>query len=565
MFYSQYKKLSSMTLKKIKSDLVLKNATFLNVFSEEWIQADIAISDGYIVGIGSYEGEKEIDYSSKFLIPGFFDAHLHVESSMARPAYFFEKASLSGTTSFIIDPHEAANVSGISGIEYIIEESRLVDANVFVMAPSCVPATPLEDNGCTLNDQKLISLLKHKEVLGLAEVMDYPSLEQCNPLLINKLKAFEGYIKDGHSAGLVGREVSNFALSGINTDHEATTFEEAMELIRRGIHVHIREGSAARNLESIVKGIVENNLNTNHFSFCTDDKHMDDIEKHGHIVESVRKAIKLGISEIDAFKMASINTAKCYRLERIGAISVGYQADFLVLDQIKDFNILEVYIKGEKIQKKSYPFLLSQSDPLMNTVNIHDIKKEELKYPLQNTKTDVIGIIKHQILTNHLIEEVEIENGYFKPNTTYAKIAVVERHHASGKVGVGIVKGFNLKNCAIATSVGHDSHNITVVGDNDDDMYLAIKHIEKMQGGFVVVSNQKIEAQVDLRIMGIMSEKSESILTRQLTAMKQACIQCGVEEDLEVFLVLAFASLSVIPSLRITARGLYDVEKQTFI
>lgn len=263
--------------------------------------------------------------------------------------------------------------------------------------------------------------------------------------------------------------------------------------------------------------------------------------------------------------MASINTAKCYRLERIGAISVGYQADFLVLDQIKDFNILEVYIKGEKIQKKSYPFLLSQSDPLMNTVHIHDIKKEELKYPLQNTKTDVIGIIKHQILTNHLIEEVEIENGYFKPNTTYAKIAVVERHHASGKVGVGIVKGFNLKNCAIATSVGHDSHNITVVGDNDDDMYLAIKHIEKMQGGFVVVSNQKIEAQVDLRIMGIMSEKSESILTRQLIAMKQACIQCGVEEDLEVFLVLAFASLSVIPSLRITARGLYDVEKQMFI
>lgn len=565
MFYTTYEKISKITLKQQKAKLVLKNVTFLNVFSEEWITADIAIEEGYIIGIGTYEGEQELDYSGKYLVPGFFDAHLHVESSMVRPVDFFQKAATTGTTSFIIDPHEAANVSGIPGIEYIIEESRSVKPNVFVMAPSCVPATPLEDSGCVLEADDLVTLLKHPEVLGLAEVMDYPSIENCTPSMVAKLRAFERLIKDGHAAGLHNRQLSNYALSGINTDHEATTYEEALELIRRGIHVHIREGSAARNLDAIVKGIVKNNANTNMFSFCTDDKHVEDIEKKGHIVENVRRAIALGISPIHAFKMASINTAKCYRLNRLGAIAVGYKADFLVLDEIETVKIAEVYIGGEKFREQQVEMLLDENHPLLNTVHLHDFTIDKLKYVVNQNPTDVIEIVDGEILTNHLVETVPVLDNEFVSDGVYNKIAVIERHHNTGKVGVGIVKGFFLKNAAIATSVGHDSHNITVVADNDEDMYVAVKEIEKMQGGFVLVSNQKVIASVPLRIMGLMSDKDMNIVEKELHDMHQQCTNYGVPETLEVFLVLAFASLSVIPSLRITARGLYDVVNQKFI
>lgn len=547
-----------------KADLVLKNVFVVNVLTEEIYKADVAIVDGIIAGVGEYSGKQELDMTGRYVCPGFIDSHLHLESTLVTPAELIYQAAQCGTTTFIVDPHESANVSGLAGIDYILEQTRDVPANVFVMMPSCVPATDIDDNGYNLTADKMLPYVEHERMLGLGEVMNYLAVVNGDINMHEKLDLYKRKIIDGHAPFLNEKDLSAYVLAGISTDHECVDFNYAMEERRRGMTVLIREGSAAKNLEAIVKGIIKNNADTNGFCFCTDDKHIEEIRKEGHINFNVKKAVVLGLDVMKAIKMATIQAAQCYGLKGLGAIAPGYQADFIIFDDLEQLNVQSVYHKGLLIQKDKQIQIKPCPDQLKNTVNLKHFSKSSLQLKITCNPYHVIQMLEGQIITKDLLVDFSGKE-WFEPNDIYKKIAVIERHKNTGKVGVGVVTGFGIKNGAIASSVSHDSHNIVVIGDNDDDMEIAVNELIRTQGGYTVVERGKVVGTLELPIMGLMSNAGYETVNNTLYGMIQKAHEMGVPTNMEPFITLSFMALPVIPEIRITPRGVYHVIENRFL
>ena len=559
MKLQKYQKCSEVTRGLEKAELVLKNARIVNVFTREILNGDIAIENGLISGIGSYEGKKEINLEGRYVCPGLIDSHLHLESTLVTPAELVTVAARHGTTTFIVDPHESANVSGLKGIDYILNQTEDVEANVFVMMPSCVPATAIDDNGCTITAQDMVPYLNNRRILGLGEVMDYISVVTADEAMHSKLDLFRERVRDGHAPFLAESDLQAYVMAGITTDHECSDFDYAMRERRCGMTVHIREGSAARNLKAIVSGIVRNQMNGEGFCFCTDDKHIEDIEKEGHIDHNVRKAIKLGMNPIDAICMATINSAKCYGLRRLGAVATGYQADLLVLDDLENMTIHDVYYNGQRIDQDSEIRVRECPAELKNTVHVGNFAVDDLTLESPDGSFHVIGMQEGEITTVRKRVQLFAGPGVFHADADYQKIAVIERHKATGKTGVGIVSGFGIRGGAIASSVSHDSHNIIVIGDNDQDMALAVQELIRTQGGYTLIADHQVFDTLELPVMGLMSDAGFRYSHIKLKRMIEKAHEMGVPDGIAPFITLSFMALPVIPEIRITPRGIYDV------
>lgn len=556
--FNYTKTMAQIALGNQKAPLVLKNCNVIQVLTNEIIRADIAIADGYIVGVGTYQGEAEIDLSGRFVCPGFIDAHLHLESTLVNPGELIQQAGLQGTTTFIVDPHEAANVSGTAGIDYILRETGDSQGNVYVMMPSCVPAGPFEDNGYILTAKDMEAYVSNPRILGLGEVMDCGGVINNDPAMMDKLSLFKDKNIDGHAGYLDEKSTNCYVLAGIHTDHECCTFEDALREMRAGLQILVREGTAAKNLENIIRGVVANGLPCHQLAFCTDDKHIEDIQKYGHISYNVRKAIELGISPIEAIKIASYYPARRYGLKRLGAIAPGYQADLLVLSDLEQIRVEQVYHKGEPVVERPRA-TRPVPEVLLNTVHLKLDSMDELKLPLESCQARMIETVPGEILTKEIIEVVTVEDGLFKPDETYQKLVVLERHHATGKKGIGIVKGFSIHQGAIASTVGHDSHNLIAVGDNDQDIYRAIRALESCGGGYAIVESGKEPVVLPLEVMGLMSNQSYEAVQTQLGKMIGIARELGVPNGIDPFITLSFLALPVIPQVRLTPRGLYNI------
>lgn len=541
-----------------KAQLVLKNCKIINVFTNEIIEGDVAIEKDTIVGIGQYDGIEEIDLKGKYLSPGFIDGHVHIESSMVTPAQFAKAIVPRGTTSIIADPHEIANVKGIDGIKYILEDSKNLPLDVFVMLPSCVPATPFENSGAKLEADDLKELIGEERVLGLGELMNYPGVINTDESVLQKIIMAEGKKIDGHGPIISDKELNAYIVAGISTEHECSTLEEMLNRLRLGMYVLIREGSAAKNLKELIKAVSKDNLRR--CLFCTDDKHPEEILKDGHIDYNIKLAIESGIDPIDAIKMATLNSAECYGLKGKGAIAPGYTADLVVIDNLKDFNILKVFKNGKAVSENLQPLFQgtpSSTEKVANSVNIQKIKREDLDLQLKSENVNVIGIEPHSLVTKKLER---------KMNDNLLKVAVIERHNKTGNIGLGLVEGFGLKNGAIASTIAHDSHNIIVIGDNDEDMLHCIEEIQRIGGGITIVSNGKVLDSLPLTIAGLMSSEPLEIVNKKYKNMlKIAHEELNVNSEIEPFMTLSFIALPVIPELKITDMGLFYVNDFKFI
>lgn len=564
-----YRKYSQMARGLEKAELVFKNGRVFSSGTGEFIDGDVAVADGIVIGIGTYEGETEIDLDGKVICPGFIDSHLHLESTLVTPGELVRQAAQCGTTTFIADPHESANVSGTDGIDYILDQTEDAPANVYVMMPSCVPATHVDDNGCLLTAGKMKGYLDHPRILGLGEVMDAPSVINGSIAMHEKLHLFQDRVKDGHAPFLSPGDLAAYVLGGIDTDHECVDYEYAMSEARNGMQVLIREGSAARNLDAIVKGIVEHHTDTSSFCFCTDDKHIEEIRKEGHINYNVKRAVQLGIPVEKALQMATIQPARCYGLYQLGMIAPGRQADFVILDNVTDLNVVDVYHCGKKIIKDEKAEVKPCPPHLKNTVHVSGFSEECLKLKHSGEKAHVIQMLEKQIVTKDVVEDVpwaETDGErYFTSNEEYQKIAVIERHKNTGKMGVGIVKGYGIHGGAIASSVSHDSHNIIVVGDNDHDMALAVKEMMRTQGGYTLVCDGEIYATLPLPVMGLMSDAGYENVNEALAKMIPKAHEMGVKDGFDPFITLSFMALPVIPEIRITPRGIYLVNEDRML
>ena len=543
--------------------LVIKNANIVNVFTGTIEQGDVAVRDGIILGIGNYSGREEIDAKGAYLCPGLIDGHVHIESSMAHPSRFADCVLQQGTTTVIADPHEIANACGTDGIQYMLDQTEWLPLSVFFMIPSCVPCTSFETSGAKLVATDMEPFLSHKRVIGLGEVMDYVSVVSGDGEMLDKLKLFERRPIDGHAPLLSGDDLNAYCIAGPRTDHECSTYDEIFEKMRKGMRIHIRVGSACRGMEELMRKVADNKLPTRRMLFCTDDKHLEDIEREGHINYILRLAVANGISPIEAVQMATINAAETYGLQRYGAIAPGYRADMVLFDNLTDFNPLMVFSNG--IQFKPHSDTLLKRDPrIYNSVHLAPRKPGILDLAVHENMP-VINLVPGELLTNLTFENVPEEDGKFVPTPELLKAAVFERHMSSGRVGVGILKGMRLANGAIASTVGHDSHNLIVVGDNDRDMLAAVDALEAASGGFVVVSHGKVLAQLPLPIAGLMSDLPlHEIIERQkqlLTAFRSI----GEYPDGDPFVTLSFIALPVIPYVRITDMGVFDVTKMQFV
>ena len=543
--------------------LVIKNANIVNVFTGTIEQGDVAIRDGIILGIGTYSGREEIDAKGAYLCPGLIDGHVHIESSMAHPSRFADCVLQQGTTTVIADPHEIANACGTDGIQYMLDQTEWLPLSVFFMIPSCVPCTSFETSGAKLVATDMEPFLSHKRVIGLGEVMDYVSVVSGDGEMLDKLKLFEHRPIDGHAPLLSGDDLNAYCIAGPRTDHECSTYDEIFEKMRKGMRIHIRVGSACRGMEELMRKVAENKLPTRRMLFCTDDKHLEDIEREGHINYILRLAVANGISPIEAVQMATINAAETYGLQRYGAIAPGYRADMVLFDNLTDFNPIMVFSNG--IQFKPHPDTLLKRDPrIYNSVHLAPRKPGILDLPVHENMP-VINLVPGELITNLTFEMVPEKDGKFMPTPEILKAAVFERHMSSGRVGVGILRGMRLANGAIASTVGHDSHNLIVVGDNDEDMLAAVDALEAASGGFVVVSHGKVLAQLPLTIAGLMSDLPlHEIIERQkqlLTAFRSI----GEYPDGDPFVTLSFIALPVIPHVRITDMGVFDVTKMQFV
>lgn len=549
-----------------KVDLLIKNGRVVNVFSAQIERKDVAIFGGKIVGFGDYPARKVIDAKGDFLCPGLIDGHVHVESSMVTLPQFAQAVLPHGTTSVIIDPHEIANVAGVTGIRFMAESARGTPLNVFIMAPSCVPATSMETSGAALSAADIKSLLKEPSVIGLAEMMNFPGVIYRLPEVLKKIESARGKRIDGHAPLLSGRSLNAYLAAGIRSDHECTTLKEAKEKLANGLWIMIREGSTARNLKDLLPLVTPKN--SRHLLFVTDDRHPKELLEEGHVDSIVRKAVKLGTDPLLAIQMATLNAAEYFRLDDLGAIGPGYRADLVTFDHLGKFQIKQVFKDGilvaEDGKMLSRPTRLPPSlkKVVQSSVRMKNIRSDAFVLRSDQPLAKVIGLIPDQIVTKKVVRRVILKDGIALPNLKedILKIAVVERHRGTGNIGIGFVHGFGLKKGAIGSSVAHDSHNLVIVGTNDDDMLKAVIAMKKMEGGLVVVAEGKVLSSLPLPIAGLMTDAPVAQVNHQLERLLQAARSLGCKLP-DPFMTLSFISLPVIPELKITDKGLVDVSQ----
>ena len=546
------------------ADLVLKNATFVNVFSNELSTMDIAVAEGLIVGMGSYQGRSEVDCTGKIILPGFLDAHIHLESSLVSPTEFVKAVLPHGTTTVVTDPHEIANVMGTDGIEYMLQATEDLPVDVRFMLPSCVPATPLDESGAILDYRAIDSFYDHPRVQGLAEMMNFVGAINGDEQTVEKIVAAQAHHKkiDGHAPDLQGNDLNAYIAAGVYSDHECHDVKDAIAKLERGQFIMIREGTAAWNLEALMPLLT--GKYADRCMFCTDDKHPNDLLEKGHIDYIVKKAISLGADPITAVKVACHNAARYFLLNNRGGISPGYLADFVIIDNFQDFNIEQVYKKGVlmvdhgEIQDfpspEIEPYLVERAH---KTFHVAALTAEDFA---EKRPRGIIGMVDGEITT--------VDAGYSdRIDVEYdvLKIAVVERHKNTHHIGIGYIQGYGLKSGAVATSISHDSHNIIVVGTNETDMAAAVNRVVELNGGIVVWDGGQSVAEVPLSIAGIMSDEPLVTVNEKLETAKDAAHKLGVNPGIDPFMTLSFMALPVIPSLRITTRGVFDVTTQSYV
>ncbi len=541
-----------------KADLVLKNAKYLNVFSNEFLCGDIAVANGLIAGVGKYDGKTEIDVSGKLVLPGFIDAHIHLESSMVTPAEFAKAVVAHGTTTVITDPHEITNVMGIDGVEYMIQASQNLPIDVHFMMPSCVPATEIDESGAELYCKDIDLYLDNKKVLGLAEMMNYVGVINGDKNVLSKIVTSQAHHKkiDGHAPELSGNDLNAYIAAGVYSDHECSTFENALEKLRKGQFIMIREGTAAHNLKALMPLLTQQYYSR--CMFATDDKHPSDLLYGGHIDYIVKQALKNGADPIVALKTATHHAARYFLLNNKGAIASGYLADIVVVDNLEDFNVETVFKRGKlvfdgEVKDFSAPTVDEKlAEKCFDTFHLDSVTPSSFKV---DGKLGLIGLVGGELLTRNLgtADKIDVENDILK-------IACIERHKGTNHIGVGYVKGYSLKSGAVATSVAHDSHNVITVGCNDDDIAVAVNAIKDSKGGIAVVENGKIKALLELPIAGLMSDEPLTTVNEKLENAKLSAYELGADKSIDPFMTLSFLSLPVIPSLRITTKGVFDAE-----
>ena len=541
-----------------KADLVLKNAKYLNVFSNEFLSGDIAVANGLIAGVGKYDGKTEIDVSGKLVLPGFIDAHIHLESSMVTPAEFAKAVVAHGTTTVITDPHEITNVMGIDGVEYMIQASQNLPIDVHFMMPSCVPATEIDESGAELDCKNIDLYLDNKKVLGLAEMMNYVGVINGDKNVLSKIVTSQAHHKkiDGHAPELSGNDLNAYIAAGVYSDHECSTFENALEKLRKGQFIMIREGTAAHNLKALMPLLTQQYYSR--CMFATDDKHPSDLLYGGHIDYIVKQALKNGADPIVALKTATHHAARYFLLNNKGAIASGYLADIVVVNNLEDFNVETVFKRGKlvfdgEVKDFSAPTVDEKlAEKCFDTFHLDSVTPSSFKV---DGKLGLIGLVGGELLTRNLgtADKIDVENDILK-------IACIERHKGTNHIGVGYVKGYSLKSGAVATSVAHDSHNIITVGCNDDDIAVAVNAIKDSKGGIAVVENGKIKALLELPIAGLMSDEPLTTVNEKLENAKSSAYELGADKSIDPFMTLSFLSLPVIPSLRITTKGVFDAE-----
>ncbi|QUG43289.1 adenine deaminase [Psychrobacillus sp. INOP01] len=566
----QLEKRILVSQQKQSADFILRNATVADVFSLRWVKADIVVSDGMIVAIdatGNYEAVLEEDAEGKYVIPGLIDGHIHIESSMVTPAEFSRILLPHGITTVITDPHEIANVAGSEGIQFMLDDASNSEMDIHVMLPSSVPATPMEHAGAILQASDLHPFLENDAVLGLAEVMDFPAVLFAESNMMDKLKmAMDAkVIIDGHGSGLNSEQIRGYRAAGIQTDHECVTSDEALDRVSQGMYVLMREGSAAKNVRDLLPAV--NTHNARRFLFCTDDKHLDELLEEGSINHAIHLAIKEGMEPLQAIQLATLNAAECYQLTDRGALAPGFIADFLLVESLEDLKAIAVWKNGVKVAQHQEMLMKvydrqEPSTDLTNTVKLPNLSTDSFAIPFTNDGTaNVMEVMPNQITTKKKVMKVPMVNGLFTTSVKQdlLKLAVIERHHSLGTIGLGIVHGFGLKQGAIATTIAHDSHNLIVLGTNDEDMLIASQELERIQGGFVIVHEGKILASLALPIAGLMTDLPAKETALELKKLHEALHILHPDLDFHLFLTLSFVSLPVIPELKLTDSGLFDV------
>ena len=530
---------------KKQPTLVIKNARVINVFTNEIIEGDIGIYNDIIIGTGNFECENTIDACGRYACPGFVDAHVHIESSFATPSVFAQAVLPHGTTSAVCDPHEIANVLGARGVRYMLRASEKIGLHVFFMMPSCVPCTDFESNGSPFTPYDMQEFKANPRVLGLAEVMDVPAVMRGREDMMEKLLMFSDEKIDGHAPLVSGSTLNAYCVAGASTDHECSNFEEVREKLRAGMNIHMRVGSAASYIDDLLSGLAQSGLPTDNVLFCTDDKSLGDIVKYGHINCIVRRAVELGIPAADAIRMATINAARAYHIPRIGAIAPGYTADILLLDDLNSFDPVRVIAGGRPIEEIDFPHEDGHGE---NSVHLAPLPENAFWFK-KHEHMPAAELIKGKLITKLV---------YTDTTDGFNKAAVIERHKATGNIGIGLVRGFGIKNGAIASTVAHDSHNLVVVGDNDADMRTAALVLEHAGGGYAVVSDGEVLSLLPLPIAGLMTDAPLGQILSEQRHLHEATHKIGVPEDVEPFENLSFLALPVIPAVRITDLGMFD-------
>lgn len=564
--------LRAVALGKQPADLLIKNAKIVDVLTESVYEAEVVVAEGYIAAVaanGTYKDAKKVlDIKGAYLAPGLINAHCHVESSMAAPQQYCLEELRWGVTTLITDPHEIANVAGAVGIRYMLHSGQEMPINYYVELPSCVPATPFEHAGCVMDADACADLMHEDGILGLGEMMNVPGVLNNDPSVLSKLQLFldEQRVIDGHAPMLGGKELQAYAASGINTDHESISWSEAKAKLRAGLAVLVREGSASRNLTAIIQGVIENGVDISNMAFCTDDKHLADIRKEGTIRHCVQMAIALGMEPVRALRMASINAARIYGLKNIGAVAPGWQADLVVFDNLESLKPLHVFHKGEDAVALGETVNFTPA-PAALAGSVHPAPFTEDAFAISRFATDklypVIQMLEGEIFT----ERGEMHGSEVAEALAAGRvhlIAVIERHNGTGNIGLGLLQGYGLRNGAAATTVAHDSHNLIVIGSSPADMFIATQELIRVQGGYTLVKEGKVVGTVPLDIGGLMSSLSTEELANSLDDIKIKAHAQGVPQGVDPFISLSFMALPVIPRLRITDMGMFDVDKFAF-
>lgn len=547
------KQLIDAAMGREKCDVVIKNADVVDVFNGRLVRGDVGVRGGRFVGVGEYSGVKEIDGTGKYVMPSFYDAHLHFESVMVRPSEYLKIAIPKGTTSFNADPHEIANVSGAAGIKFMTDDVRGIPADVHFMMPSCVPSTPEDHSGCIVNASSSRKIAEDLGLFGLGEMMNYPGVVNCDPDVLGKLSSFG--IVDGHAPRIGGNSLNAYLCGGILTDHECESVDEALEKIEKGMYVLLREGSQTHNLTTLIKAV--NKTNLRRFLFCTDDRNIEDLTKYGTIGNCIRLAVESGMDAIDAITIATLNAFEAYGIKRQGAIAPGYAADFIVASDLTAQKVDKVFYRGGLVAENGralFGVASADASAVKGTVNIKPVNAADIDFPFRK------GMTVMRVFPDTVVTEAVTADSADGLNL----MCCIERHDASGEIGHCYVDGFNLRGGAIAQTVGHDSHNITVLGDNADDMALAVGSLGK-DGGLVLVKSGKVIGKLPLEIGGLMTDAPASEALKVRAKLTDALAQMDYNKELEPFMLLSFLTLTVIPDVKLNTKGLFDVTKWKYV